>query len=277
MWWFTFGSCCLCKCGYCCVLQLALLSNLRTLDLSCSKYVTTSQGALVHLSRLRHLAPAQPGLPACLGELTQLEVLAIKDCTYADHHHALLKNALPNLQCLTCLLLRIDGNGLPRLPSELAQLGRLQRFLLSSLDDAPSALDYRLPPAGPWLASLRWLGLSWAIALENLDVLAAARRLEYLCLLTASGFNSSAAAAAADSERWPTFWRWAGTHPSLRCLGIELKWVSIESPAPTFLLSLLNGVLDLQHRRPALRVHRTEQGAAPDFWAEVLTLSDIPA
>ena len=111
------------------MLQLALLSNLRTLDLSCSKYVTTSQGALVHLSRLRHLAPAQPGLPACLGELTQLEVLAIKDCTYADHHHALLKNALPNLQCLTCLLLRIDGNGLPRLPSELAQLGRLSQSL----------------------------------------------------------------------------------------------------------------------------------------------------
>ena len=69
--------------------------------------------------------------------------------------------------------------------------------------------------------------------------------LEYLCLM--SGFNPSAAAAAADSERWPAFWRWAGIHPSLRCLGIELKWVSSDSPAPTFLVSLMDGV-DLQPR-----------------------------
>ena len=139
-------------CGYCCVLQLALLSNLRTLDLSCSKYVTASQGAMVHLSRLRHLALAQPGLPACLGKLTQLEVLAIKICTYADHLHALLKDALPNLQFLTCLLLHIDGNGLQRLPSELVQLGRLQRFLLCVL---------MVPPA-PSLTVCCLLAHGWA-------------------------------------------------------------------------------------------------------------------
>ena len=253
-------------------LQLALLSNLRSLDLSCPTYVATSQGDLVHLSQLRHLTLARPGLPACLGQLTQLETLQMENGAYTAHHLALLDDALPKLQHLTCLLLFSEGDELQSFPPGLAQLPRLQRCLLSIAD---TSANYRLPPSGPWLGSLRWLGLPWAAALEGLAVLAAARRLEYCCLMGGSG--PGADAAAADSERWAAFWRWAATHPSLRCLGVELSHFLVQVPSSRFFVSLFDAVVDLQRRRPALRVHRTAQGAAPDFWTEVLTLSDIPA
>jgi hypothetical protein len=261
------------------VLQLSTLTNLHTLDLQHAGYAGTSLGALCHLKQLRRLKLHRPrALPACLAELTQLETLEIEMGAFPDPEEiSLLEGALPHLQGLTCLVL--SSEALRRHPPAVAQLGRLQRCLVwinNGLNGGP-APDHCLPPGGACLGSLRWLGLSWAAALQSAAVLAAAQRLEYLCVLDAVGVMATP--ALAHAERWAAFWRWAACHPSLRCLGLKCEDADSHHTSPRFYFTLLDAVLDLQRRRPALLVRRKLQpeGNDPSFWAELLSLRDIPA
>jgi hypothetical protein len=259
------------------VTQLSALTNLHTLDLQHNAYDGASQGALRHLKQLRQLKLHRPlALPACLAELAQLETLEVEMGMLSNPEEvSVLEGALPHLQRLTCLVLIPEG--LRRYPPAVAQLGRLQRCLVcinDGLNGGP-APDHCLPPGGAWLGSLRWLGLSWAAALQSVAALAAAQRLEYLCVLDAVG--GAATPALAHADWWAAFWRWAACHPSLRCLGLECEDAETHHTFPRFYFTLLDAVLDLQGRRPALLVRRTLQrgGNDPSFWGELHSLSDI--
>lgn len=205
----------------CCVLQLSLLTNLWSLVMKNVEYGATSLGALTSLKQLSRLHLSYlTALPSCLGQLTQLEQLELEKAVLPEQEVALLESALQRLHGLTCLVVTADG--LLRWPQAVAQLGNLRRLMVWTEDatfGVPPAVDHRLPPAGPWLASLQWLGLDWPAALQSVAVLAAAQRLEYLCVVDAVGHMASP--ALADAEGWAAFWRWAGTHPSLKCLGFE--------------------------------------------------------
>ena len=166
-----------------------------------------------------------------------------------------LGNTLPQLTRLTKLLLTVDE----RFDfAAVSQLPRLQRLALWT-DDAglpdPAAL------AGPWLASLRWLGLEWAWLEPAVSALRAAPRLEYVCSLTMP--------ACADEGRWRAAWDFLATHPPLRCFGID----ATSPPA----MPVFDAVIGLKNRRPALPVRRIARSKAASFEVEVLDEDRIPA
>lgn len=113
----------------------------------------------------------------------------------ADH----LDAALRPLTALTRLELCISapmGPWLRRWPGEaLAGMEGLQRLSLNAWVEG----DRRLPP-GPWLASLRHLGVQCDTAAASLDVLAAATRLTSLWLLGIDPGDEEAALGCGSLE-----------------------------------------------------------------------------
>jgi len=189
-------------------------------------------------------------LPACLSALAWLEQL---DVGMAEEpSEGGINAALPSLHSLTCLsLFRFDNQ---RMPPALAQLPRLQRLSFDGWPDFDVDLSL---PQGPWLASIRWLGLPWEVLEPALSALASAPHLEYLCAIFGT-------APPALPEAHP-LWAFAATHPPLRCLGIQAA-----DPTDPF---TPEAAAALRLRRPGLRWRYLEGG---DFKGELLGCETIP-
>ena len=77
------------------------------------------------------------------------------------------------------------------------------------------------------------------------------------------------------TARWAAFWRWAAVHPSLKCLALACEDSRAHRSSALVYCALLDAVLELQQRRPALRVHRGK-AVDPYFFEDMLALGDIP-
>lgn len=192
-------------------------------------------------------------MPAGLPEMMQLETLAAVPPfderlpgglpEQAADWHAALGAALDQLTRLTALMV-----GEHTAPSNLvaAQLPRLQRlWFATSPIPRPDAL------AGPWLGSLRWLGMQWLQLECSVEPLRAAAHLEKLCSLGMP--------ACTNEGHWRAAWDFLATHPPLKCFCIE----TYESPT----LPLVDALIALNNRRPALHVRRTAPIASLSAYA----------
>jgi len=149
----------------------------------------------------------------------------------------------PSVAAVCCLQLTslciVDD--LPRCHTPLALVGlsRLQRCCLCGVDygaelEAPLS---PLPP-GPWAASLRSLGAGLDVLARSTEVLATATQLTRLALAGNSLYSKDQAA----------FWEWAGSHPSLRRLQIEVdEYTDLSGPT-------LHAICSLARERPQLEV-----------------------
>lgn len=106
--------------------------------------------------------------------------------------------------------------GVPWLPPSISGLTRLQR-LCAQREYPHDFLDLSLP-SGPWLGSLRWLGLPWDCldAPGALEVLRSATRLEFLCSLSLPYIDTDSDGCW---DHWDAFFEFLVAHPSLRCFG----------------------------------------------------------
>jgi len=161
-------------------LQLSQLSALARLETVLCGYTADGMAVLTALTSLRCLRLYDNDrLPACLPALTWLEQLVVHSVEAAMQEE--LNMILPRMQRPTSLSLRfIDYQ---HFPPALANLSRLQRlcFWGKPADDA----DLRLP-VGPWLASIRWLGLPWEVLDLAMGGLTTVSHLEYLCVCVLS-------------------------------------------------------------------------------------------
>jgi len=244
-------------------LQVSQLSALASLQLVGSSYTPAGMAALTALTSLRDLRLRyNRNLPACLSTLTWLEQLTAQ---YPVDDDPAFNAVLSSLQNLTCLSLCYPSCYC--LPPALAGLSRLQRLGLEGWPEG--AEDEPGLPEGPWLASIRWLGLPW----ELLQPAAAARllhsapRLEYLCMYVLDDPPD-----LPDLPEGHPLWTLAATHPPLRCLGFESSGgVSPFSAEATAALRL---------RRPQLRLRHLEllpeDGETLDAEEELLESEALP-
>ena len=231
-------------------LQVAALSNLRSLHLLCVGYRSAN---LRQLASLHHAAFTGCHLPDSLSELQVLEVCSPD--SPADAVASSLGGALRRLTQLTGLWLE----ELPAAAVDLALLAPLSRLqwlyleLGDSADEAEAGLQRGAAlPSGPWQRSLRRLATSFQLAQQSLPFLAGAQRLEHL------SFFQPPARHWRKSEEWRTFWRWAGEHAPLQRLIMQKKgtryvvprtgWEEPVDPA------LLVAALQLKGQRPALQI-----------------------
>jgi hypothetical protein len=121
---------------------------------------------------------------------------------------------------------------------------RLQRFLFWNGDGQPGNFGL---PLGPWLGSLRWLGLTWPAARLSVGSLTAATRLEHL-VMTEQPDSST----AGDTETWAAFWDFVRAHPPLRCLTFSIPPTSRQPMDCMF----VDAVLDTA--RPPLLIKRVD-------------------
>ncbi len=100
-------------------------------------------------------------------------------------------------------------------PPSIGEMPRLERLHLQQ-DYSEGMVVIELP-RGPWLRSVRWLGLPWECLddPDNLEVLRSTAQLEFLCALTLPCIGDRE-----DSfVHWDAFFEWVATHPPLRCFG----------------------------------------------------------
>lgn len=212
--------------------QVAALSELRHLTLDqCSVWDASQYSTLLHLSRLRclQLCGCFP-LPACLGQLSQLEALSVTDW----HGHSLLgmsreeqcgpvaAAALASLAGLTALELQ-GMLGMPAPPASLTSLRALRRFVWHDSAQSPwGQQEERQEPAdlpvgddspALWLGTLRLLGLPVRMLHRSLPTLEAATQLQRLFVLDVGASELSEAAGIV---------RWAAQHAGLRQVHVHL-------------------------------------------------------
>ena len=243
---------------------------LHCFELSDSVYAAEDLAALSGLTSLTRLLlwrvdklPPLEALTALAGSLRVLEIHSwVGDGALLDGCAA----ALTGLQTLA-----LDFGGWPNThlwlpPAALAaQLPRLRSLALTSYAVTGAESDEgRWPGALPACApSLRWLALPLELALPSLAALAHAQQLETLCVLLPSNSLSF------DAGQWAAFWQFVATHPPLRRFVYEVPATSL---ANNFML--LDALLLLQRRRPALQVQRLLSPAdrvlsTPACWAEL--------
>ena len=120
----------------------------------------------------------------------------------------------------------------------MAGLPRLQRCYLCIRSPT-------LPlPAGPWLASLRWLGVGLSNLANSTAVLRHAAALEFVELIGDGELEWRSPAAA-------QLLNWLAQHPPLRTVTCD-QWCGTGDPAPSAFDASLAG---LRARRPGLAVH----------------------
>jgi hypothetical protein len=258
------------KCAPVCValeLQVSLLSRLTSMLINDSTYTADGLAVLQAIASLRCLRLVNSSMPACLPALTGLQQLLI--VCYPASVSEELAAALPQLRSLTALIVRAVGQ---RIPAALSSLSSLQRLSLSSFDDADETEESRLP-VGPWLASIRWLGLPWPVLQRSAAALACATQLEYLCTLSMP--ETAASSDAESSARWRRFWRFLASHPPLRCFAVETGHYG-DAAEPQALgrpwVELLRALLLLRGMRPDLRIRYL----ASDFEGEASESEAIP-
>ncbi|KAI7842307.1 hypothetical protein COHA_003947 [Chlorella ohadii] len=150
-------------------------------------------------------------------------------------------------------------------PPSIGEMPRLERLHLQQ-DYSEGMVVIELP-RGPWLRSVRWLGLPWECLddPDNLEVLRSTAQLEFLCALTLPCIGDRE-----DSfDHWDAFFEWVATHPPLRCFGFEPGDVAEVKTA------LLNAVLNMVQRRPHLILRHVDYDS-PGFLLEMLNCEDIP-
>jgi len=136
----------------------------------------------------------------------------------------------------------------------LAGLSHLQRCCLGSVGYElmdPETTAAPLPP-GPWAAGLRSLGASLDVLSRSTAVLSAATQLTRLALTGGS-------LTCAEQQ---TFWEWAGRHPPLQQLLIEVD-EGLDVPA-----AAVHAMSCLAHGRPALQVTTGLAGDTDLFWVD---------
>ncbi|KAL4428075.1 hypothetical protein ABPG75_002164 [Micractinium tetrahymenae] len=161
--------------------QLSQLTQLHSLELDGTRFARDGLGPLAACTALHTLVlPMRPRLS--LEGLDQLTWLQRLVCTPVEGPG--FDEALGRLQSLTSLAL--GGGELTRFPPTLAVLPRLQRFWCASVGKAGAAGEHEVAlPRGPYLQSLRWLGLRWGALQAAPAVLRDAPQLEYLSCLDA--------------------------------------------------------------------------------------------
>ncbi|KAL4448515.1 hypothetical protein ABPG75_005734 [Micractinium tetrahymenae] len=243
--------------------QLSQLTGLQCLEMEAFYSAASMDALLPRLPSLCSLVLAgMLVLPTCLSSLTRLDALSAGPL--GQESGALLLRALPRLAGLTCLALA--NPSWSTVPPAIAQLPRLQRLWLSV--GAPPAGAPAMPQ-GPWLSSIRWLGLPWRHLEGGPEVLARAPRLEYLVSLDVPGCREERAALA----RWEAFFAFLARHPPLRCFGIESEPLNAHS---TCSMRLLDAIIRLARCRPALRLRRKADTGVGCMWDEVSSAADIP-
>lgn len=140
------------------------------------------------------------------------------------------------------------------LAPSIATLPHLERLCLYDWQHAgPGGAPVPLLPAGPWLSSLRWLGLPWAQLAASAALLASsAPHLEHVgCLGMPTRGNTEL-----SRSRRQDFWSLLAQHPSLRCLSIESRRDTLNASA-----ALPDAVIWLKERRPELLLRRAPSAA----------------
>lgn len=253
--------------------MLAGLPALRCFELCSSVYTSGSLAAISSLTTITRLRldrveslPPQEALAALAGSLRVLEVHSLTLNTRALNDGI---QVLTGLESLALDLADWEDHS-PSVPPAVAALPQLQRCSLTFY-----CMDSGAPLQGAWLPplaalpfdSLRWLALPLQLALASQPVLAQAHRLHTLCLELSEMETSD----AYDSGQWAGFWRFVASHPPLRCLLYQAS--EGEDPGPAVFM-LLDALLLLQRRRPALEVRRLVDPAdridsPPACWAEM--------
>jgi len=268
------------------------LTALKSLSLEGTEYSGDGLAPLAALTSLRHLRVwnhrGGDMIPACLSALTWLEQLKVGADDYSNNEE--IHGVLSSLQRLTCLSLdsfwyHYDGvlhsphivhHGIPPV---LAELHGLQRLCFSGRLESELGPRARIVlPQGPWLASIRWLGLGLPLAV--LDVSAAllrhAPRLEYLCVVDLPIWPwPSTNHPAFDNTIFPAdhpLWELAATHPPLRCLALTVPEHALT--AFTTEPAHAGAIAALRARRPALRLRYLPP--LPAFITELLEAETIP-
>lgn len=87
--------------------------------------------------------------------------------------------------------------------------------------DYPDDLIATAVPRGPWLRSIRWLGLPWESLADpgNLEALRAATQLEFLCAFGLPAVGSY----EGGQDDWEAFFEWVAAHEPLRCFGERVR------------------------------------------------------
>ena len=252
-------------------LQLTSLGALLELRLSCDLLAEDSLAPLASLASLRRLAwESDCRMPSSLAQLTQLEMLSVGGITDLNSV-AVLEAALPALQRLTTLLLEYEM--MPRqLPRSLASLPRLNRLgigFVPPMDD-PLALQVQLP-AGPWVSSLRVLGVPFYVLCPSTEQLCSANQLEHLAC-----FGPPTLVCTPDEEdkcaSWHAFFGFLASHPPLRCFTIQSE-KDQDDDDELFSREFVSTMCHLQRSRPGLLWRRASDGS---FTKQVLRDSVMP-
>jgi len=187
------------------------------------------------------------------------------DVSKNESNVASLTAALPHLSNLTTLCLFVDA--LEVIPPGITALRHLQRLLIDNYGAPGNASSGVALPGGPWLASLRWLGLPWAALEASSGGLDGTSQLEYVCSLGLPYASGNADDVGSNHDRWRVFWQFVGSHQPLKCLAVEAR----DNDTPS--MFLFDEVLILKQRRPHLQLRRITQGS---FFIE-LEAESIPS
>lgn len=238
---------------------LAGLPALRCLELSESNYTSASLAGMSGLTALTRLVltrcydfPPAAAMAALAPSLLASEVHSVDDDDYLFDR----VQALAGLESLAMDLGfdRSDDALVMRLPPTALMYNNVPapppaKLLISAHERTTgspgSALLLSAPPAGPYLHSLRCLALPLATALAAHPLLAHAGQLHTLCLQLPD------MEAFYELPLWPAFGQFVATHPPLRRLLYEVASGASDCP-----FRLLNALLALKERRPALQVQR---------------------
>ena len=242
--------------------QIAALPNLLELQIDQAQYSSGSIAAISRLTALTSLTlNSCSSLPLGITGLTALAHLQLDwvPCVEAEPA-ALLDAALSQPQTrLTALI--IAGENSRWLPASLSRLTGLQCLLWQH--PAPDAGEEAAARPLPLLPTLRWLKADWELLVISRAALAAAQRLEHVCIADMPWFD--------DTANWWAFWRWASEHPPLCSLALD-AW-NDESYDPRddtpFTSDLFDALMALRTVRPGLRVFRYgSEGNPPSFLSE---------
>ena len=232
-------------------LQLAALTELQELGLMQLGDPPAEQlGELSCLADLQLLElSSSRQLPPGLARLTSLRALHIADTPVPDQPDVeAARQSSASLAATLLPLARLTELALcniayaASLPVSLGCLSQLQRFAWHGFPLEDPAL-----PAGPWLASLRWLSVPADAAACSMPALAAASNLEFLA---ARDFGS-----LPGCKQLPLV-HWTERHPALKTLCLGTRTAKVEMDC-----EVLEALLGAQRRRPDLLIEHTLPGA----------------
>ena len=194
-------------------MQVAALTNLRSLVLEDINYSTASMASLTRLSALQHATFSGCMIPGSLPQLTGLQVLQFCCPPYQSDTSAQSCTLAASLQQLTQLM----GLWLAEMPAEIgwssfAALNRLQWLYVDVWGSMEDDFDSELP-GGPWQRSLRHLVTNSPLLCPQF--LSGAEQLQRLDFTDSDGLYDG----FEDDPDWDAFLCWAAQHETLRHIG----------------------------------------------------------